>query len=92
MPHKSVIAASILALLAAAPAFAQGALVGVEGLDDRIDDIQEEVADDFEESDDASRFGNNQYAQGWTGSVSMGLSATSGNTDTADLSFGGRFR
>lgn len=84
--------ASAIALLMAAPASAQGALVGVEDLDDRIEDIQEDVADELNEGDDSARFGTNQYAQGWTGSLSLGLSATAGNTDTGDLSFGGRFR
>ena len=92
MNHRNVIAASILALLTAAPAIGQSAIVGIEDLDDRIDDIQEDVDDEFAEAEDANRFGNNQYAQGWEGSVSLGLSATSGNTDTGDLSFGGRFR
>lgn len=92
MTKSKVLAASVLALIVSAPAFAQGALVGVEGLDERIDDIQEDVAEDFADAEDAQRFNTNQYAQGWTGSVSMGLAATSGNTDTADLSFGGRFR
>lgn len=92
MTKTFTMTASVLALLTAAPAFAQGALVGIEGLDERIEDIQEDVAEDFEDAEDAQRFGENQYAQGWTGSVSLGLSATSGNTDTGDLSFGGRFR
>ncbi|MHA6347709.1 DUF481 domain-containing protein [Roseivivax sp. CAU 1761] len=83
---------SASALLLAAPAFAQGALVGIEALDDRIEDIEEDVAEDMREGDDPSRFGSNQYAQGWTGSVSLGFSGTTGNTDTADLSFAGRFR
>ncbi|WP_176473825.1 DUF481 domain-containing protein [Actibacterium ureilyticum] len=92
MKERTTLAASALALLLAAPVYAQGALVGVEALDDRIDDIQEDVADDMSDSDDAERFGQNQFAQGWAGSVSLGFAATSGNTDTADLSFGGRFR
>ena len=92
MKTHTTLAASALALLLAAPVYAQGALVGVEALDDRIDDIQEDVADDMDDAQDTTRFGPNQFTQGWTGSVSLGFSATSGNTDTADLSFGGRFR
>ena len=83
---------SVLALHMAAPAFAQGALIGSEALDDRIDDIQRDVGDELARSQDAQRFGNNQYAQGWTGNMSLGFAATSGNTDTTDLSIGGRFR
>ena len=85
-------ASSIVAMIAASGAFAQGALVGTEALDDRIDDIQEDVDDEFEKSDDDERFGGNQYAQGWSGSLSASLSATSGNTDTGDFSLGARMR
>jgi len=84
---------SALALIVSATTvFAQGALVGTEALDDRIDDIQTDVADEFAESDDELRRGSNQYAQGWTGSLSASLSATSGNTDTGDAAIGARFR
>ncbi len=84
--------ATALALLFAAPAFAQGAIVGIEGLDDRIEDIERDISRDMDDGDDADRFGNNQFAQGWAGSLSLGLSATEGNTDTADLSVAGRLR
>ncbi|MGZ2259995.1 DUF481 domain-containing protein [Roseobacter sp. A03A-229] len=93
MQKSNLLAASALALLLASPVFAQGALVGVDALDDRIDDIQEDVADDLNNADARDRDrSNNQYAQGWTGSVALGFSATSGNTDTTDLDLAGRFR
>ncbi|MBY6057166.1 YdiY family protein [Leisingera daeponensis] len=92
MKKRNTLAASVLALLVAAPVFAQGAIVGIEDLDDRIDDIQEDVGDDLAEGSDKDRFSTNQYAQGWTGSASLGFSGTSGNTDTADLDFAGRLR
>ncbi|MBT8455390.1 MAG: DUF481 domain-containing protein [Rhodobacteraceae bacterium] len=92
MQKRYALTASVLALLVAAPVFAQGALVGIEDLDDRIDDIQEAVDDDFSDAQDDARFGPNQYAQGWTGSVALGFSATSGNTDTTDLDLAGRLR
>lgn len=91
MKNRNALAASALALLVASPVFAQGALVGVDALDDRIDDIQEDVTDDLNNADVRDRL-SNQYAQGWTGSVALGFSATSGNTDTADLDLAGRFR
>ena len=84
-------AASAVALLISSPAFAQGALVGTEALDERIDAIQTSVEDEFAKSEDSQRFGSNQYTQGWTGSVSVGMTATTGNTTTSDLSIGGRF-
>ncbi|AHD00906.1 DUF481 domain-containing protein [Leisingera methylohalidivorans] len=92
MQARNILAVSILALLVAAPVFAQGAIVGIEDLDDRIDDIQEDAGDDLAEGSDKDRFGINQYAQGWTGSAALGFSGTSGNTDTADLNFAGRLR
>ena len=83
---------SALALLIAAPAFSQGALVGIDDLDDRIEDIQEDIDEDMSEGDDKDRFGTNQVTQGWSGRASVGLTATSGNTDTVDLSLAGRLR
>ncbi len=89
---KLASASAIALLISASVVSAQGALVGTEALDDRIDDIQEDVADDFADSEDALRRGSNQYAQGWTGSLSASLSATNGNTDTGDVAIGARFR
>lgn len=91
MSIRTKLAVSALALTLASPVLAQGALVGVDTLDDRIDDIQEDVADDLNNANKRDRL-SNQYAQGWTGSVSLGFTATSGNTDTADLDIAGRFR
>lgn len=92
MHKKTIFAASILALVVAGSVSAQGALVGIEDLDERIEDIQDDVSDEFARGEDSERFGPNQFAQGWTGDVSLGLAATTGNTDTFDLSFGGRAR
>lgn len=92
MENRTLLTASAFALLMAAPVFAQGALVGIEDLDDRIDDIQEDVDDDFADAEDDERFGPNQFAQGWTGSAALGFSGTTGNTDTADLNVAGRLR
>lgn len=92
MKTANLLAVSALALLVAPPAVAQGALTGVDTLDDRIDDIRENVSDEFADADDSARFGPDAFTQGWTGSVALGFTATSGNTDTSDLSLGGRFR
>lgn len=86
---------SALALAVALPATtvaAQQKLVGIEALDDKIDDLQEDINDDLAKGEDSARFGNNQYAQGWAGSVALGLTASSGNSDTSDLTVAGRFR
>lgn len=91
MQKWNALAASAIALLVATPVFAQGALVGVDDLDDRIDDIQEDIDDDLRNADARDR-STNQYAQGWAGSFALGFSATSGNTDTTDLDMAGRLR
>jgi len=82
--------ATAIALMLAAPVHAQAELVGNKALNDRIEDIQDDVTEDLARGEDTARFGKNGFAQGWSGSASLGMSATSGNTDTADLSFGGR--
>lgn len=92
MNKRAPLAASLLALVVASPLWAQSAIVGIDDLDDRIDDIQEDVNDALTDGDDKDRFGTNQYAQGWSGNLSLGFSGTSGNTDTADLDLAGRFR
>ena len=63
-------------MLLSTPAFAKGVLVGIEGLDEQIEDIQSDVAGDLAEGEDAFRFGGNQRAQGWTGSVARGRNGT----------------
>lgn len=85
-------AVSALALMIAAPSFAQSVVLGVDDLDDRVEDIERDVNRDMAKAEDKDRFGNNQFAQGWSGSMAVGLSATEGNTDTADLSLAGRLR
>ena len=83
-----LITASALALMLAGPALSQAALIGSEALDERIDDIQQDVAEDLEEGNpDAGPLG---VPQGWRGSVALSADATSGNTDTGELSLAGR--
>ncbi len=83
---------SALALLIAAPALSQSRVLGIEDLDDRIEDTQQDLERDMDDSEDAGRFGTNQFAQGWAGSASVGLTATEGNTDTVDFTLAGRLR
>lgn len=83
---------SALALMIAAPSFAQSVVLGMDDLDDRVEDLERDVNRDMAKAEDKDRFGNNQFAQGWSGSMALGLSATEGNTDTADLSVAGRLR
>ncbi len=81
---------SVLALMVAAPAFAQSRIVGVEALNDDIDDITRDVNKDLARGDDAERYGPNGVAQGWRGSFALSASGTSGNTDNGELSAAGR--
>ncbi len=71
---------------------AQGTLVGTEALDDRIDDLSDDAAEELARGNDARRFGDQSYQQGWTGSVSASYSATSGGKDTQDFAVAGRMR
>ncbi len=87
-----LLASTALILLLAVPAVAQSSLTGTDALDDRIDDIQENTADDFERSFDESRFGSRAFPEGISGSFSASANAADGNTDTVDVAVGGRLR
>ncbi len=69
-----------------------GSLVGIEALDDRIDDIEEDTDDLFAEGEDDNRFGNQTFGPGWTGSVSIAGSIESGNIESTDFDLAGRVR
>ena len=81
---------SALALMLAAPAFAQGALVGTEALDERIEDIESDVREDIAKGEDEERFGPLGVPQGWRGSLALSASAASGNTESQEVSLAGR--
>ena len=87
--------AGALALLLAAPAapvFAQGAIIGTDALDDQIDDVQSDVEDEFAENDDDERFGRARFRPGFSGSMSLAYSGSSGNSEDQDLTAAGRIR
>lgn len=81
---------SALALMVASPLLAQSRIVGIEALDDQIDDITDDAERDLNRQEDSDRFGPNGVAQGWRGSFALTASAASGNTDTGELSGAGR--
>ena len=84
---------STLALtLAGGAAFGQTTLTGTDALNDRIDDIDEAVADDLARSEDAARYGNPEYRPGLSGSASLGYSGKTGNNESQELSLGARLR
>lgn len=88
--------ATALAASFTLPAFAQSEIAtgadvtGVSRVDDRIDDIQEAVQDDFDRSVDRDRFGPSDRRQGLFGGVSMTYAGTSGNNDSQDFALAGR--
>ncbi|WP_151718071.1 DUF481 domain-containing protein [Gemmobacter serpentinus] len=84
--------ASAIAMLLAAPVFAQGELIGTKALNDRIDDVEEAVNDDLARAEDAARFGNPEFRQGLTGSASLGYSGKTGNNESQELTVGARMR
>lgn len=91
-----IASASVLALAIGAPAFAQsefstGAnITGVSGLEDRIEDVEDAVRDDFERSQDARRFGPADRRSGTFGSIALTYAGRSGNYENQDFSLAGR--
>jgi putative salt-induced outer membrane protein len=87
----ATVSAVSLALIAST-ALAQTELTGIDSLDDRLDDIEETVQDDFERSEDRSRFGNPEFRPGLSGSASLSYSGKSGTSDAQEFSAGTRLR
>ena len=95
--HLRLLGVSSLALALtvptlAAPAFAQGELLGTKALNDRVDDIAEDVSDDMARSEDVARFGNPEFRPGLSGSASLGYSGKTGNNESQEFSAGARMR
>ena len=89
--------AGVLAIAAAQVAFApaavaQVAITGIESVNNRIDDINDDVAKDMRRAEDAARFGNPEFRPGLSGSASLGYSGKTGNNESQDLSAGVRLR
>jgi len=66
-------------------AMAQTAL-GDSAAEDRISDLNERIADDFER--DVPQYGNEGRALGYTGAIALQANATAGNTDTSSIGIG----
>ncbi len=84
-------AAGVFALtaLGASPLLAQNVFTGVDTVDERIEDIEEDAADALE-PDDRDRFGFARAPQGFAGSVALSATADTGNSESFDLSLGAR--
>lgn len=65
---------------------------GTTALNDQIDDIQTAVDDEIDRGTDANRFRNPEYRPGMSGSVSLGYTGQTGNTELSDLTAGARLR
>ena len=91
MKAPMLASASAFVLMAALPAFAQD-ITGIDALEERIEDIETDVAEDMAESDDAARFGSPEYNQGLSGSASLSYSGKTGNSESQEFALGLRIR
>lgn len=89
--------AGVLALAAAQALFvpaamAQVEITGIETLNDRLEDIEDDVSDDMARAEDAARFGYPEFQPGLSGSASLGYSGKTGNNESQDVTLGVRLR
>lgn len=88
--------ASAIAAALTAPAFAQTEIsagadaTGISQINERIEDVEENVADDFARSNDSDRFAPRDRRQGLFGTMSLSYSGSTGNTDEQDFALAGR--
>ncbi|WBU65485.1 DUF481 domain-containing protein [Paracoccus aerodenitrificans] len=88
--------ATAIATVFSVPAFAQtefatgGNVTGVSDVEDRLDDIEEDVQDDFDRAGDADRFGPQDRRQGLFGGISLTYSGSNGNDESQDFGMAGR--
>lgn len=88
--------ATAVAATLSLPAFAQteiatGANISdVSQVNDRIDDIQDAVRDDFARSNDADRFGPQDRRQGLFGGAALTYAGSSGNDESQDFALAAR--
>ena len=87
---KALAGTALVLALGATAASAQGYLIGTTAVDDRINDIDFEARRNLDRAEDARRFGSDQFAPGWTGSLSASYTGATGNTETQDLAIGAR--
>lgn len=83
------VASAVAALMAGAAAAQTATFDGVDAADDRIENLEESIQDDFDRDIEDS-FGNTGRDLGFFGSVAARATATSGNTENFDLGIGVR--
>ncbi len=86
MKNSSLILIGAAASLISSTAVAQSAFDGSTDVDDRIDALNESIADDMVRDVDA--FGNQGRPVGFDGAVALQAQSTSGNTDTTAIGIG----
>ncbi len=91
MKRHLLLTVPAVVFFAALPAFAQD-VTGIDDLDDRITDIEDDVRDDMDRSNDAARFGFPEYQPGFSGNLSLGYTAETGNTESQEFNLGARMR
>lgn len=89
-PHQILAASSIAVLLGTTSLASAQSLTTADAIDDRVDNIIENVDDEFALSNDPERSSNVQYAPGWRGTAYLSADLTTGNTETFDVSVGSR--
>lgn len=95
MTSQPILRAAALAVFAsmAGVALAQTPdTTGIAPLNDRIDDIQRDVAKDVARGTDVSRFGNPDFRPGLSGSASLSYAGQTGNNKAQDFTAGARIR
>lgn len=90
MTTKYLILGTAFLAITSGGALAQGALIGTDRVDERVEDIEQDAAEDIARGDDAARFGPEGIRQGFSGTLAITGSASSGNTENVDLSGAGR--
>ena len=84
MNASKIILSAAAATLLSTAAFGQA--LGNSAVDDRLETLNDSITDDFER--DVEQFGNEGRALGYTGSLALQTSATSGNSDTYSIGLG----
>jgi putative salt-induced outer membrane protein len=79
-------------VLCASASLGQSELVGLDAIDDRIDDIDRSVRTDLDRGNDPFRSGNPEFRDGLSGSASLGYSGKTGVTNSSEFSLGARLR
>ena len=90
-----VYAAGVAALglaVGAPTAYAQSEITGTTAVNDNIVDIDEAAQEELSRGQDDMRFGNPEYREGTSGSLSLSYVGKSGNNDSQEFAAGARLR